>query len=83
MDYDFETSRIVFEIKKRDAKIVALQFPEGFKTRSIDIAKEIEEKSGAKCLIFADPCYGACDTRETDAKKLGADLLVHFGHDVF
>jgi len=88
MEYDFEIERIVKEIKKLKArpgnvKKVGLQFPEGLKTRAVELAGEIEEKSGAVTVIFADPCYGACDTKELEAKKLGLDLMVQFGHDPF
>lgn len=81
--YDFEIDRIVSEIRKSKAKLVGLQFPEGFKTRAIGIAREIEKKSGCTTVIFADPCYGACDTKEIEAGKLGIDLMVQFGHDRF
>jgi len=83
MNYDFEIDRVVEEIKKNKAKVVALQFPEGFKTRSVSIANQIEEKSGCKTVIFADPCYGACDTKDYESDKLDVDLLIHFGHDPF
>lgn len=83
MEYDFEIERIVSEIRRLKAKSVGLQFPEGLKTRAVEIAGEIERKSGAMVVIFADPCYGACDTKESDAKRLGLDLMIQFGHDPF
>ena len=83
MDYDFEIPRIAREIKKAKAKIVGLQFPEGLKTRALGVAREIEQKTGCTAVIFADPCYGACDTKEIEAKKLGVDLIFQFGHDEF
>jgi len=83
MDYDFEIERIVAEIRKSRAKRVGLQFPDGLKTQAVDIAREIEKKSGCTAVIFADPCYGACDTRELEARKLGIDLVFQFGHDNF
>jgi 2-(3-amino-3-carboxypropyl)histidine synthase len=81
--YDFEIDRIVDTIKSEKAKIVGLQFPEGLKTQAIDIAREIESKSGCTIVIFADPCYGACDTKNIEAEKLGVDLVFQFGHDEF
>jgi len=83
MEYDFEIDRIVKEIRKAKAKKVGLQFPEGLKTKAVELAGEIEQKSGAITVIFADPCYGACDTKELEAEKLGLDLIVQFGHDPF
>lgn len=82
-DYDFEIGRIVAEIKKAKAKVVGLQFPEGLKTKAVSVAREIEKKTGCTTVIFADPCYGACDTKELEAEKLGVDLIFQFGHDKF
>jgi len=83
MTYDFELDRIVNEIKKSKAKLVGLQFPEGLKTQAIDIARKVEKSAGCTVVIFADPCYGACDTKELEAKKLGVDIVIQFGHDPF
>jgi 2-(3-amino-3-carboxypropyl)histidine synthase len=79
-DYDFEIDRVVKEIKKNKAKYVGLEFPEGLKVHAVDVAKAIEEKTGAATVIFIDSVYGACDTKEKDAVGLGLDMTVHFGH---
>ncbi|MDD5163361.1 MAG: diphthamide biosynthesis enzyme Dph2 [Candidatus ainarchaeum sp.] len=68
------------EIKKRKAKIVLLQFPEGLKTRNIEIASELQKKTGITAVSSIDPCFGACDLAEQQARQVGADLIVHFGH---
>ncbi len=78
-----DLGKAVEEIKKRKAKTVALQVPEGLKTRLAEIAREIEGKSGATVFSFIDPCFGACDAADERAKALGADLLLHFGHSPF
>ncbi len=83
MNYEFEFDRIVKEITKSKAGIVGLQFPEGLKTRAVEIARNIEKKTGCTIVIFADPCYGACDTKDIEAKKLGVDVIFQFGHDKF
>lgn len=82
-DYDFEINRIVREIKKENAKFVGLQFPDGLKKYAVEIADEIEKKTNSKIVIFIDPTYGACDTKENDAKILGLDMVIHFGHMKF
>ena len=61
-------------------KLIAVQIPEGLKTRALEIADKIEKNSGAEVVTFADPCFGACDPADVRARQLGADLLVHFGH---
>lgn len=81
--YDFETNRIIKVIKKRRAKFVGLQFPDGLKGYAVEIADEIEKKTNARTVIFIDPLYGACDTKENEAEMLGLDMIVHFGHTEF
>ena len=78
-NFDFEEERIKQEIAKRGARFVLLQMPEGLKPEAPRLAKIIE-KAGALSIISADPCYGACDLAIAEAKSLGIDLVVHFGH---
>lgn len=70
--YDFETRRVNREIRKRKAKRVLLQFPEGLKPQ----ARQIMDALNAECVLSADACFGACDT----AHSPECDLTVHFGH---
>ncbi len=79
-DYDFELEKILREIEKTNARIVGLQFPEGLKEYAVIISAEIEDRTNARVIIFTDPTYGACDTKDDEAKKLKIDLLIHFGH---
>ncbi len=65
---------------KQKPKLIAIQIPEGLKTRALEIADKIEKVSGAQAVVFSDPCFGACDLADARAKQLGADLLLHFGH---
>jgi 2-(3-amino-3-carboxypropyl)histidine synthase len=73
-----ELDTILEVIKKRNAKIVGLQFPNGLKRRSCEIAREIESKTSAKTIISGNTCYGACDIDEYLRDLV--DLLFHFGH---
>lgn len=73
---------LIQKIKERNPKRVLIQIPEGLKAK----AKEIENllnKEGIESIVSLDPCYGACDLRDHEAKKLGCDLLVHIGHSDF
>jgi 2-(3-amino-3-carboxypropyl)histidine synthase len=56
---------------------VALQFPEGLKSKAIEVSRRLSERTGASFFIVGDPCYGACDIFEYRGT---ADALVHFGH---
>ncbi|MFH0860548.1 MAG: diphthamide synthesis protein [Candidatus Altiarchaeota archaeon] len=82
-DYDLEIERIMREIRNSNAKVVGLQFPEGLKEKAVEIAERIEEETGCIAVIFVDPTYGACDTKDSVSERVGVDLLVHFGHTEF
>jgi len=77
--FDLEEKRLKEEIRKREAKRVLLQLPEGLKAEGPRLASIIE-RAGATAIISADPCYGACDLAILDAKNLGICLIVHYGH---
>jgi len=84
-DYDMEIPRIVGEIKKQKAKRVLLQFPDGLKPFSTEVVKVLKnelkaKKISAEILIWAGSCFGACDVPTAEAKELGVDLIVQFGH---
>ena len=79
MSFDFEEQRLKEEIKQRQPKIVLLQLPEGLKPEAPRLATIVEE-AGALPIVSSDPCYGSCDLAISEAKILGADLIVHYGH---
>lgn len=77
---EFNLKKAVDAARKKKAKLILLQFPEGLKTKIVKIAKEIEKKTNAKTLTLLDPCYGACDIPLQEIEILGTDLAIHFGH---
>ena len=79
---ELNLDKAVEEIRKRKASKVAVQLPEGLKTRVLEIAEKLQE-TGVTVFTFVDPCYGACDLVDKEAKGVGADLLIHFGHTRF
>jgi len=76
--FDLDIERVISIIKDRNCKTAGLQFPEGLKRRAPDIAREIEEKTGADLVISGNPCFGACDIDTVLAGRV--DILFHFGH---
>jgi len=82
--YDLELDKIISKIRKKKAKVVLLQFPDGLKPYATTIVDELEEKTNDKVefLIWLDTCYGACDTPVLgkDIEK-EVDLIVQFGHN--
>ena len=82
MKLEMDFSKGFEEIEKRSAKSVVLQFPEGLKTRIIELHDEFSKKfPETKFYCLTDPCFGACDIALDKAKSLKADLLIHFGHN--
>lgn len=79
MSFDLEENILKNEISERKSKIVLLQLPEGLKFEGPRLAK-IVDQAGALPIVSSDPCYGACDLAVSEAKLLGADLIVHYGH---
>ena len=61
---------------------ILLQFPEGLRTKALEIARELEKK-GNTVILFIEPCYGACDLRVKEAKALKCDKIVHLAHTRF
>jgi 2-(3-amino-3-carboxypropyl)histidine synthase len=76
--FDFQLDYIISVIKDTGAKVVGLQFPEGFKRRSPAIASGLEEETGARILISGNPCFGACDIDVALTEDV--DIMFHFGH---
>jgi 2-(3-amino-3-carboxypropyl)histidine synthase len=70
------------DLKKIKAKNVFLQIPEGLKIKAEGIISELEEK-GFNVSTSMDPCYGACDIKQSEAKRMGCDAILHLGHTKF
>ena len=80
--YKIEIERMVEEVKKRDAKKVLVQLPDGLKPRAREIADAIEAQCDAKVFIWLGGCFGACDL-PMGVDDLGIDLMLAFGHNIF
>ena len=78
--HDFQLDELVDRIKKNDNQLVALQVPEGLKIQALEMMDSIEGESGARVILAADPCYGACDLVHDKMKMMGVELVAHMGH---
>ena len=76
MKYDLELEKAVKLIKKKKAKTVVIQLPDGLKPEAKEIHNYLGKNTSAKVIIWLGSCYGACDT--PDVKE--ADLLIQWGH---
>ena len=47
-----------------------------------DILSALYEK-GVEAYMSLEPCYGACDLADNEAKQMNCDVLVHVGHNKF
>ncbi|MCX6773693.1 MAG: diphthamide biosynthesis enzyme Dph2 [Candidatus Micrarchaeota archaeon] len=59
---------------------ILLQFPEGLKRHASEYAERLE-KQGNEVFLVARSTYGACDLALEEAKAIGAEKIVHFGHN--
>ncbi|MEM4625676.1 MAG: diphthamide synthesis protein [Candidatus Pacearchaeota archaeon] len=80
--YDLELSRVVKTIKKKNAKRVLLQLPDGFKASASEIVDFLSSKTDASIFIWFGNCYGGCDIPFIP-KSAEFDLIFHFGHSPF
>ncbi|KZT41094.1 diphthamide synthesis protein [Sistotremastrum suecicum HHB10207 ss-3] len=79
-NYSFEIHKTIHQIRKNEAKMVALQMPEGLQMYACTIADIIERFTDALTVIMGDVTYGACCIDDYTAMALGCDMLVHYGH---
>ena len=83
MNYDLELKKVVDLIKKNNAKNVLLQLPDGLKPKSKELVDSISaEIPDINVFIWSGSNFGACDI-PAHTKKLGIDLILHFGHSEF
>ncbi len=79
-NYHFEIPKCLWKILSINAKTVALQFPEGLLLYACIISDIFMRFTGARCILLSDVTYGACCVDDYTAEKVGADLLIHYGH---
>ena len=75
-----ELPRVAEEIRRRGSRRVLLQLPDGVRPFAWQMVRALREATGVQVLLSGDSCYGACDLAARQARELGADLLVHYGH---
>jgi 2-(3-amino-3-carboxypropyl)histidine synthase len=73
---------MVAKLRKLGARKVLVQIPEGLKMQASRISSLLE-RNGMEALISVEPCFGACDLLDIEAKQLGCDALLHIGHSDF
>ena len=79
MELDCEIEKAVKKVTQSQAKVVAIQLPDGLKQRAKEISDAITEKTKARVIIWGGSCFGSCDLPQ-GLEKLGIELLIQFGH---
>ena len=79
MEYELRVQDAVKKIKDTKAKTVCIQLPDGIKPKADEIATTLENETGARVLIWAGSCFGACDI-PLELEHFGVDLLIQWGH---
>ncbi len=82
MTLNFELPKLVSELKRLKPSKVLVQLPEGIKQNAFEIQKTIESLK-IKVIFSGETCWGGCSISPQEAKDVGADLIVHFGHAKF
>ena len=77
-----EMEEVIKKLKEIKARRIFLQFPEGLRLRIQKIIKNLE-KEGFEIVLCCEPCFGACDIRDSEAILLGCDAILHIGHEDF
>lgn len=72
--------RAVEKLKSYKAKRIFVQYPEGIKLQIQQIVKALEAE-GFEIITCLELCYGACDIRDFESKRLGCDTILHIGHE--
>ena len=82
MVLNFEIDKVRTGLEELKPKKVLVQLPEGIKQKALEIQKVIEDL-GIEVIFSGETCWGACSIATYEAKALGVDLIVHFGHAEF
>lgn len=64
-------------LRKRKAKLVGVQLPDGLRTHFRELGGHIEERTGAAAAMLVEMCCGACMAEHVP----GLDHIVHVAHD--
>ena len=67
-------------MKRLGAKRLLLQLPDGLRPIAYEIIAGITDGTEVEVILSGDSCYGSCDVAIKQARELGVELLVHYGH---
>ncbi|CEP61334.1 2-(3-amino-3-carboxypropyl)histidine synthase LALA0_S03e00540g [Lachancea lanzarotensis] len=79
-NYNFEIHKTVWNIRKHNAKRVALQMPEGLLIYALVVSDILEQFCNCESVVMGDVSYGACCIDDFTARSLDCDFIVHYAH---
>lgn len=62
-------------IRERGCKTVGIQYPDGLRLGALEVAEELERRTGVTAMVSAQPTFGVCDV-----PRMPVDLIVQVGH---
>jgi len=85
MALDFELPKLQEELKRIKPKKVLVQLPEGIKQKAFVVKQAIEDipRLEIEVIFSGETAWGGCAIATEEAKAMGADLIIHFGHAKF
>lgn len=81
MEYSFDSERIKSKIIESGARNILLQLPDGLKPYYKEVVEELKGEE-YDLIIWGGSNFGACDL-PISTERIGVDLIIHFGHEVF
>lgn len=79
-NYNFEIHKTVWNIRKHNAKRIALQMPEGLLIYSLIISDILEQFCGVETLVMGDVSYGAVVVSMTSLLGRWIVILLYIMH---
>ncbi|SCV05412.1 LANO_0H06920g1_1 [Lachancea nothofagi CBS 11611] len=79
-NYNFEIHKTVWNIRKHNAKRIALQMPEGLLIYALVISDILGQFCDCETIVMGDVSYGACCIDDFTARALDCDFIVHYAH---
>ncbi|GBC70446.1 hypothetical protein HRbin02_00213 [Candidatus Calditenuaceae archaeon HR02] len=82
MSIEFDGSEIREWLKKSRPKRVLIQSPLGLRELAEQIGSMVS-REGVDAFISSSPTWGGCDIAIEEARRVGADAIIHIGHAPF
>ncbi len=77
--YDFQPLKVKKFLEDHEVERACIQLPSGLRPYIGEIRKFFDETE-ASPLFLSDSCFGSCFLPDIEAKSIGCDALIHYGH---